>query len=220
MLFYTIISYSVSKNKIQKDADLVIWLKAVHIVFAVFVLSFYLYYILYYINVLTIEQDYFITLVMMVFLFLTIFFCYQYPNIFNGKFIESVIPFIKYQRTGLSRQFSMDLKHQLMYLMDKDKPYLNNELRLNNLADMLNLSRNHTSQVINEHFNLSFFDFINKYRIEEAFRLLEKLDDSLTITDIAYEVGFNNRVSFYNTFKKTTGITPLEYRENAIASSA
>ena len=153
------------------------------------------------------------------FLFLTVFFCYEYPNIFNGKSIKKVIPFIKYQRTGLSKQFSLDLKDQLMYIMDTEKPYLNGELRLNNLADLLNISRNHASQVINEHFKLSFFEFINKYRIDEAIDLLEKLDESLTITDIAYQVGFNNRVSFYKAFKKATGVTPLEYKEHIIASA-
>jgi AraC-like DNA-binding protein len=220
MLFYTITSYSVFKNKIEKDVDLIIWLKAVHIVFTVFVLSFFIYYLLYYTNVLTIEQDYFITFVMIVFLFLTIYFCYQYPNIFNGKSIKNVIPFIKYQRTGLSEQFSSDLKNQLMYLMDTEKPYLDCMLRLNDLADMLNISRNHASQVINEHFELSFFEFVNKYRIEDAIKLLELDNHSLTITDIAFEVGFNNRVSFYKAFKNAAGVTPLEYREHIMSTTS
>ena len=52
--------------------------------------------------------------------------------------------------------------------MDTQKLYLNHELRLDDIANMLNISRHHASQVINENFNMSFYDFINTYRIEEA----------------------------------------------------
>ncbi|MCB0372566.1 MAG: AraC family transcriptional regulator, partial [Muricauda sp.] len=79
------------------------------------------------------------------------------------------------------------------------------------------IGRNNASQVINEHFNLSFFDFINKYRVEEAERLLES-NQLMTITDIAFEAGFNNRVSFYKAFKKVHDITPTEYKDHFMAS--
>ena len=86
---------------------------------------------------------------------------------------------------------------------------------MNDLAEALDLSRNHTSQVINEHFNLSFFDFVNRYRIEAAARLLPECEqDGATITQIAYEVGFNNRASFYKAFRKFMGISPTAYIES------
>ncbi|GAA4277075.1 hypothetical protein GCM10022259_17990 [Aquimarina mytili] len=96
--------------------------------------------------------------------------------------------------------------------METEKPYLDNELRLDYLAKKLNLSRHHMSQVINEHFDLSFFDFINKYRIDEA---KEKLSNTtgLSMSEILYTCGFNNRVSFYKAFKKFTKITPTEYKQ-------
>ena len=96
--------------------------------------------------------------------------------------------------------------------MKTEKPYLESNLRLNDLADQLNLSRHHTSQIINEHFDTNFFDFINTYRIEEAKNLLSGKDD-LNITDIIYSSGFNNRASFYKTFKKHTSMTPGEFSE-------
>ena len=96
--------------------------------------------------------------------------------------------------------------------MDEDKPYLKNNLRLNDMAQLLNVSRHHASQIINEHFNLSFFDFINKYRVEEAkTMLMEYKKDDLNINQIAYSVGFNNRASFYKAFKKFTHATPTDY---------
>ena len=89
---------------------------------------------------------------------------------------------------------------------------MNNELRLDDLSRLMNLSRNHTSQIINEHFNLSFFDFVNRYRIREAKNTLIMLDkNELTVTQIAYDVGFNNRASFYKAFKKFTSENPSDY---------
>lgn len=62
---------------------------------------------------------------------------------------------------------------------------------------------------------MNFFEFINFYRIQDAAFLLTETDaDSLQITEIAYQVGFNNRTSFYRAFKKEFGVTPSEYRKN------
>ena len=118
----------------------------------------------------------------------------------------------------MSKAFSLELKAQLLILMDKEKPYRDPEIRLDGLAKMLDISRHHTSQIINEHFSMSFFDFINSYRIREAEQLLISEKSSLSITDIAYKSGFNNRVSFYKAFKKIEGTTPSKYREQYTTS--
>ena len=59
----------------------------------------------------------------------------------------------------------------------------------------------------------NFFDFINRYRIEEATRLLTNPEDKkITILEVLYKVGFNSKSSFNTLFKKYTGITPTEFR--------
>ncbi len=149
-----------------------------------------------------------------------IYFCIKHPD----KFYEqksSVLALdqknIKYEKTGLSETFSHELKDKLESLMHEQKLYLNHELRLDDIAELLNISRHHASQVINENFNMNFYDYINSYRIEEAKTKLcsgfKKSPDS--ISDIAYQCGFNNRVSFYKAFKKITRITPKEYIKKA-----
>ncbi|NVN17500.1 helix-turn-helix domain-containing protein [Muricauda sp. HICW] len=119
----------------------------------------------------------------------------------------------KYEKTGLSESFSLELKNKLELLMNEEKLYLNHELRLDDIAELLDISRHHASQVINENFNLSFYDFVNSYRIEEAKnRLCSDFENtSESISDIAYQCGFNNRVSFYKAFKKVTQVTPKEF---------
>lgn len=120
---------------------------------------------------------------------------------------------IKYKKTGLSETFSHELKEKLESLMKNQKLYLNHGLKLKDLADLLNISSHHASQVINEHFKQSFYQFVNTYRIEEAIQLLcsHAENPSICISDIAYQCGFNNRVSFYKAFKKVTNVTPKEF---------
>ena len=64
--------------------------------------------------------------------------------------------------TGLSPLLARDLADKLQHLMETEQPYLHPDLRLEDLAGRLGVSRNQASQVINEHFNRSFFDFINE----------------------------------------------------------
>ena len=101
---------------------------------------------------------------------------------------------------------------QLEEYLIKAKPYLNNELRLQELAEMLNIPSHHLSQVINEHLQTTFFDFINRHRVEEA-KSLMKSDMESSLLEIAFKAGFNNKTSFTNAFKKFTKQTPLDYRQ-------
>ena len=126
----------------------------------------------------------------------------------------------KYGKTGLSKAFSEELKHKLDMLMQTRKPYLSQELRLDDIAELLNISRHHASQVINENYGLNFFDYVNAYRVEEAKRLLQGNQENnvQSISEVAYQSGFNNRVSFYNAFKKVTNTTPTEYLQAKISA--
>jgi len=97
--------------------------------------------------------------------------------------------------------------------MQKDKPFLESEITINRLADLLGTSIHKLSQVINEEHNRNFFDFINYYRINEVKKLLsDSTIDDFKIESIAYDCGFNSKSSFYAIFKKHTHLTPTEYR--------
>ena len=87
------------------------------------------------------------------------------------------------------------------------------ELTLDQLAGQLSMKAKLLSQVINEVLGQNFFDFINRYRIQEARRLLTNpVDPKVTVLEILYEVGFNSKSSFNTLFKKYTGLTPTEFR--------
>lgn len=181
--------------------------------FGCYVLSMTTYFTLSHLGIIDTEHDYIIMYVITFFIGMISYFGYKQPEIFEGLSMNKVLPFKKYRKTGLTENHALELKDTLTSYFQKNKPYLNSDLRLNDLAENLNLSRHHTSQIINEHFDASFFDFVNSYRIEEAKKLLSNKND-LTITDIIFSSGFNNRVSFYKAFKKHTGTTPSAYKEH------
>lgn len=105
-------------------------------------------------------------------------------------------------------------KTRLLQLMETDKIYLDDELSLPKLANLMALSPNDLSYLINEGFNENFFQFINKYRVEEAKKLL--LSDKYThlnILGLAFESGFGSKSTFNATFKKMTGHSPSEFQK-------
>ena len=124
--------------------------------------------------------------------------------------------FIKYEKTGLSKNLSLEYKKRILNFMENEKPYLNPDINLSLFSKQVNISRHHLSQVINEHFKLNFQEFVNKYRIMESIKLIENNDAArLNIKDIAYKSGFNSRTSFYEFFRRHIHASPTEYKKNS-----
>ena len=118
----------------------------------------------------------------------------------------------KYGKSGLSNVERKVLISRLKEVMEDEKPYLENDLNINELAKVLNTTFHKLSQVINESFHQNFYDFINSYRVKESRQLLKNPEnEKYTIISIAYICGFSSKSSFYNAFRKNTGITPGEY---------
>jgi AraC-like DNA-binding protein len=98
--------------------------------------------------------------------------------------------------------------------MEANKPYLEGDLVLPQLAQQLGISANYLSQVINEQLHVNFYDFINGYRVEEAKGLIRNAGPKNTnILNIALDSGFNSKSAFYTAFKKATSMTPTQYRK-------
>jgi AraC-like DNA-binding protein len=119
----------------------------------------------------------------------------------------------KYSGSPIDANLSSELMTQLKRIMKDEKPYLQNELNLSDLSELVGVSPYYLSQVINEQSKKNFYDFINEYRTQYAAKILVN-SEKTTITAIAFEAGFNNRVSFNNAFKKYIGMTPSQYRQS------
>ena len=101
---------------------------------------------------------------------------------------------------------------QLVAFMDEDRPYLNPDLSLMELADELKLTRHQLSNVINQSHQKNFYEFINSYRTNEVKRLMQDpANKHLKLISLAYDAGFNSKASFNRIFKQMTDMTPSQY---------
>lgn len=123
----------------------------------------------------------------------------------------------KYPGSVISDEDRKRMLENLNLHMRTRKPYLEPELSLEQLSSQIFLKPKILSQLINESLGQNFFDFVNRYRIEEAKRLLTNpTDKKITVLEVLYEVGFNSKSSFNTLFKKYTGLTPSEFKKKHI----
>ncbi|NRB48835.1 MAG: AraC family transcriptional regulator [Saprospiraceae bacterium] len=135
------------------------------------------------------------------------------PEITTGTW-EEMKPKKSYQKSSLKATQAQQYLNQLLIKMETERPYLQDDLKLNDLAVELGVSTHHLSQVLNEHLGKSFSDFINTYRVQHAQTLLVDPERSQhTILSIAFDSGFSNKASFNAAFKKYVGQTPSAFRK-------
>lgn len=134
----------------------------------------------------------------------------------NNEENTSLSPPIKYQRSALDIEQSNRIATKINDIMRQDKLYLDSSISLQKLSSYVSISPNYISQTLNETLSTNFFDFINQWRIEAAKpKILANQD---TVLNIALEVGFNARSSFYKAFKQETGKTPSEFRKQYMST--
>lgn len=106
------------------------------------------------------------------------------------------------------------LKSKLEHLLLIEKIYLLPDLTLRTLAERMEISERKLSGLINDNMHTTFYDLINKYRVDEAKIRLKSLEfEKYSISGIGHSCGFNSRSSFYRIFKKETGITPTLFKK-------
>ena len=121
----------------------------------------------------------------------------------------------KYKKSGLSKQKSLEFFAVLTKMMEEKKLYHESELTLFSLAGYLQVHPNHLSQIINQHRNQNFFDYVNELRVNDVKEaLLSGKYDTHSLLGIGFEFGFNSKASFNRAFKKFTGMTPGEYKRD------
>jgi AraC-like DNA-binding protein len=157
--------------------------------------------------------------------FVTAIYGFLNPGYFSGSRIESLSPDrstrspntpAKYAKSALALDKAIELEKRVLAEMETGKPFLNPELSLFDLADKLGSSSHALSQVLNDRMKMTFYDFINLHRIEEAKRLFRNpatAGDKVVV--IAMDAGFNSLSTFNAVFRKFTDMTPSEFRKNA-----
>lgn len=139
----------------------------------------------------------------------------QHPELFTGFPEQQSRP--KYEQSRLTNAEKKEYSQKLKQYFAEQKPFLNPDLTINDVANTMGISSKYLSQIINESLHKNFYDFINSHRIEEAKKMLKnKQDSEKTVLEILYDSGFNSKSAFNTAFKKHTGYTPTQYRKQAL----
>jgi AraC-like DNA-binding protein len=134
----------------------------------------------------------------------------SYKKIINGKRSSTS----RYQKSGLKGDQAKDYLQQLIQFMNQTDAWKDSELSITTLSRQTNIPKHHITQVLNEHLDKNFYVFVNEYRIEHAKELIKSPEHhAWSFVAIGYECGFNSKTAFNNFFKKSTGLTPSEYRK-------
>ncbi|WP_167354652.1 helix-turn-helix domain-containing protein [Pedobacter terrae] len=105
----------------------------------------------------------------------------------------------------------VDYAFAIKEIMEKEQLYLVHDFQIIDLAAKLNLPIHHCSFVINKQIGKNFRDWINGYRVDYFLKQYPVKSDKITIEAIASEAGFKSQATFYNAFKKETGLMPTAY---------
>ncbi len=193
------------------------WSNVLVLLFVIFTLAYISYYVLVQFSFFNSEWDYMISITMSLSIYAIGFFIIKQPEVFDGEFFAELFLPNKDKDASFEESLMNELFQKLTKHMETEKPFIDNELRLVNLADDLGFSTHLLSKVINKKSGKNFNQFINDYRLQEAKRLLIENPD-YSIKSIYFDVGFNNKATFYNAFKKEFHCTPTQFRDTVLTS--
>jgi AraC-like DNA-binding protein len=135
-------------------------------------------------------------------------------RVYTG-FFDTLKQEIRNKRYEKSMLIGLDtdiIKDRLHELMSADELFRDSEISLAAVAERLSITPHQLSQLLNERMDTRFWDFVNRYRIEEAKKLLRDNPDA-NIISVCFQVGFNTKSTFNSAFKKMAGMTPREFKQ-------
>jgi|JI10StandDraft_1071094.scaffolds.fasta_scaffold16653_6 AraC-like DNA-binding protein len=103
-----------------------------------------------------------------------------------------------------------EIEHKILQVLEHQKLYQNPELTIGELSEKSGIPVYLTSKIINQNLKTNFYTLVNRYRLQQVKKEL-MLYPKKTIIEIAYGAGFNSKTTFYEVFKKETGIAPSEF---------
>ena len=124
---------------------------------------------------------------------------------------------IRYNRSQIQGLHIGSVVKRLKDLMILEEIYTDDELSLQKLSNILNITPHQLSEITNKHIGKSFKSYINYYRLKKAKELL-LTNDTESILSIAYLVGFNSKSTFNTLFQKETGMSPTQFRSKKNSS--
>lgn len=145
---------------------------------------------------------------------------YAYPQMFKCGLEMILIQITRYFQDQTERtEVNIQREYKKNKVVEYIKEHYKEKIVLEDIAKEFNYSVGHLCRKFKEEIGDSVVNYIIKYRISMAMRLLFERQD-LSIEEIALDVGFNDVQFFDKTFKKLTGMTPGKYRKEVIETKA
>ena len=125
---------------------------------------------------------------------------------------ESILP-VGQLFPPLILEESSEIYRRLIEYFESEKPYLNSNLRFDDVTVQLRVSQKTISALIQQYAGMNFNMFVNTYRIKEVLMLFASPESkNYKIEAIAKEAGFGSKAGFYAAFSQVTGTRPSEFR--------
>lgn len=203
----------------KENVDL-LWLRKLLLFFYGLLIACLPLALLFYLNHISIAfGDYFYFAGLTLFIFLLGFWGYKQGKVFNYQhvFNDNKVQDVQSTEQNVKNRIINEKALELKELMDKNQPFLNPTLTIFELAKLSGIQPHQLSRLINREFKCSFFEYINRYRVDLCKEKLSSAGyDEYTLLAIALECGFNSKSSFNRIFKEQTGSTPGEYKKNTL----
>ena len=124
---------------------------------------------------------------------------------------------IKYATSALSTKKAEELFYEIEQLFEEKTLFLNPDLRVQDVAKELGVSNHNISQAINETADISFYDYVNNFRLKFFQKqLADPNKKQYTILALGIESGFNSKASINRVFKRQLGETPRQYQQRML----
>lgn len=130
---------------------------------------------------------------------------------------KAIIPIVSYADINIptDQEYSDDTEHSTSKTVAAMKAFIKEHymepITTNDVAGSVYLSPNYANRCFTAEYGITIFGYIVQYRLEKSKQLLRDTDEH--ITRIAEDVGYSSKTSFYLAFKRHTGISPTEYRQ-------
>lgn len=206
----------IQAGRIKLTSSFQKWSRLLNGLYLGFIAGYIAYYLLLNTPYFNIFQDYTIAVAMSICIYGIGYAGFARPDMLSSLPPQGLSEEPKYRHSTLTPGASQSLADKLLEYMEEKQPFLDNELRLSGLARQLEVSKHHLSQVINEQMGKHFSEFVNEYRVRKAQQmLLDPEKRKWPVIEIAYAAGFNNKTSFYQSFKSLAGCSPSDFRRRA-----
>ncbi|MEP3209277.1 MAG: helix-turn-helix domain-containing protein [Maribacter sp.] len=200
-IFLSVKKLNVIRQQVINNT-LINWYRIVLICYSVFLLAHLIYFVIQPLGGLSFEIVNQLSMLAMTLIIQSVAFkLIEQSNLLNSRTpeIENI------------NQRKVDLE-LIIKAFDQDKIHLIDDLNLSKFSNELNLNKDYVSALINQKFDCSFSKLVKTYRLEEAKLILKNSDPAkIKLIDVAFDAGFNNKVSFYRAFKESENMSPSDY---------